>query len=98
MNFTNLAYKASGAVNRSTELDNGHFVSMSGLVERTVAHTPKQNGVAERSNHTLIEKVHTMLLNSGMPKLMWSEPALTTVVSLNRIPTAALSYDSDHTK
>jgi transposase InsO family protein len=34
----------------------------------TVAGTPQQNGVAERMNRTLVEKVRCMLSNAGLTK------------------------------
>ena len=34
----------------------------------TIRHTPQQNGVAERMNRTIIEKVRYMLSNAGLPK------------------------------
>lgn len=39
-------------------------------IEATVAYSPQQNGVAERFNRTLVEKVRTMLIDSKMPKSM----------------------------
>ena len=35
---------------------------------RTVRHTPQHNGVAERMNRTLMEKVRCMLSNAQLPK------------------------------
>lgn len=60
-------------------------------IEATVAYSPQQNGVAERFNRTLIEKVRAMLIDSRLPKKMWCEAALTGVYLMNRSPTAALS-------
>ena len=47
--------------------------------ELTIPHTPQQNGVAERLNHTLIEGVRTMLADSKLPHRFWAE-ALSTAV------------------
>jgi hypothetical protein len=33
---------------------------------KTVPGTPQQNGVAERMNRTIVERVHCMLSNSGL--------------------------------
>ena len=50
---------------------------------RTVAHTPQQNGVAERMNRTILEKVRCMLSNSKMPKSFWAEAASTACYIIN---------------
>ncbi|KAJ9560945.1 LOW QUALITY PROTEIN: hypothetical protein OSB04_006105 [Centaurea solstitialis] len=57
---------------------------------RTVAHTPQQNGVAERMNRTILEKVRCMLSNSKMPKTFWAEAASTACYLINRSPSVAL--------
>ncbi|GKA70202.1 putative ribonuclease H-like domain-containing protein [Tanacetum coccineum] len=41
--------------------------------EFSVARTPRQNGVAERKNRTLIEAVRTMLVDSMLPTTFWAE-------------------------
>ncbi|KAL1536503.1 Retrovirus-related Pol polyprotein from transposon TNT 1-94 [Salvia divinorum] len=40
---------------------------------RTVPLNPQQNGVAERANRTILERVRSMLLASGMEKRFWAE-------------------------
>ena len=39
----------------------------------TVRHTPQQNGMAERMNRTLLEKVRHMLSNASLDKTFWTE-------------------------
>ena len=39
----------------------------------TVRDTPQQNGVAERMNQTILEKVQCMLSNAGLGKAFWAE-------------------------
>ncbi|KAG8500107.1 hypothetical protein CXB51_003710 [Gossypium anomalum] len=39
----------------------------------TVRDTPQQNGVAERMNRTMLEKVRCMLSNAGLGKEFWAE-------------------------
>lgn len=56
-------------------------------IEETMTYTPQQNGVAERFNRTLVEKVRILLLESAMR----SEAAYTAVYIINRCPTSALS-------
>nr|GEV88840.1 zinc finger, CCHC-type [Tanacetum cinerariifolium] len=39
----------------------------------TVVETPQQNGLAERMNITLMDKVRCLLIQSGLPKTFWAE-------------------------
>ena len=41
------------------------------LQEKTIPETPKQNGLAERCNRTLLEMERCLLIDSGLPKMMW---------------------------
>jgi hypothetical protein len=59
-------------------------------VEPTVAYTPEQDGVAERSNRIILERTRSFILDSGCPAFLW--PGLITGVAhtLNRTPTRSL--------
>lgn len=46
----------------------------------TYTHTPQQNGLAERINQIIIEKVRYMLNESGLPQKFWAEVASTDVI------------------
>ena len=56
----------------------------------TVNGMPQQNGVAERMNRTLVEKVRCMLAHSGLSKAFWGEALNYARHLVNRLPTAAL--------
>ena len=58
--------------------------------ELTVPKTPEQNGVAERMNRTLVEKVRSMLCGAKMPQKFWAEALSTAAYLLNRSPTKAV--------
>lgn len=60
---------------------------------RTCVYTPQQNGVAERMNRTIMEKVRTMLSDSGLPKKFWTEATHTATVLINKTPSSALNFD-----
>ncbi|GJR07265.1 ribonuclease H-like domain-containing protein [Tanacetum coccineum] len=47
--------------------------------------TPQQNGVAERKNRTLIEAARTMLADSKLPTMFWTEAVSTACYVLNRV-------------
>lgn len=56
----------------------------------TVHDTPEQNGVAERLNCTLIEKVRAMMLGSQLPHSLWGEALMHAVWLKNQTWTRAL--------
>ena len=45
---------------------------------------PPQNGVAERMNQTIQEKVRSMLSNADLPNGFWAESLATDVHLINR--------------
>ncbi|GJX93040.1 putative ribonuclease H-like domain-containing protein [Tanacetum coccineum] len=47
--------------------------------------TPQQNGVAERKNRTLIEAARTMLADSKLPTMFWTEAVSMACYVLNRV-------------
>ncbi|GJW10630.1 retrotransposon protein, putative, ty1-copia subclass [Tanacetum coccineum] len=56
----------------------------------TVTGTPQQNGVAKRMNRTLMDKVHCLLIQSGLPKTFWAEATCTSAYLINRSPSRAI--------
>ena len=48
--------------------------------------TPQQNGIAERINHTLLDMVRCMLVNSPLLEFLWGEALKTTTYILNQVP------------
>lgn len=54
--------------------------------ETTVAHTPQQNGVAERMNRTLTEKARCFLFDADLPKTYWAEAISMAAYVVNRMP------------
>ncbi|KAH9752745.1 Integrase catalytic domain-containing protein [Citrus sinensis] len=48
------------------------------------------NGVAERMNRTLLEKVRCMLSNAGLDKKFWAEAVSYTSHLVNQLPSAAI--------
>lgn len=58
--------------------------------EQTVPKTPQENGVAERMNRTIVERVRCMLSQSKLPKSFWGEAVQTACYLINRSPSSAL--------
>lgn len=56
----------------------------------TVPGTPQQNGVAERMNRTLVDKVRCMLSQSRLSKVFWAEALSYASYIINRLPASAL--------
>ncbi|KAK0588475.1 hypothetical protein LWI29_001474 [Acer saccharum] len=54
-------------------------------------HTPQQNGVAERMNRTVLEKVRCLLIGSGLSLNFWGEAAATVAYLINRSPSTAIA-------
>ena len=61
--------------------------------EKTVPCTPQQNGVAERMNRTIVEKIRCMLRMANLPKSLWGEAVVTACYLINRSPSVFLGFD-----
>ncbi|GJS53128.1 putative ribonuclease H-like domain-containing protein [Tanacetum coccineum] len=64
-----------------TEFKNAKLIELCGEkgIKRDYSNprTPQQNGVAERKNRTLIEAARTMLADSKLPTMFWTEAVST---------------------
>lgn len=54
--------------------------------QKTTPYTPQQNGVSERMNRTIIERVRCMLTDAKMSPKFWAEAAVTATYLQNRVP------------
>ena len=67
------------------------FLRSEGIERRlTVAHTPQQNGIAERMNRTILEMARCMFLQSKLTPSFWGEAVTTACHVRNRCPTSSL--------
>ena len=66
------------------------------LHQSSCAHTPQQNGVAERKNHHLIETARTILLHYHVPFRFWGDAVLTACYLINRMPSSVLHAQIPH--
>ena len=69
---------------------NDHLKQAGTLRNLTVHDTPEHNGIAERLNRTLLERVRAMLHASQLPKFLWGEAIKHAVWLKNRTSTKAL--------
>lgn len=61
--------------------------------EKIVPGTPQHNGVAERMNRTIMEKVRSMIRMAGLSKSFWGEAVRIACYLINRSPSAPLNFD-----
>lgn len=73
----------------SEEFSN-HLKKQGTIRKLTVHDTPEHNGVAERLNRTILEKVRAMFHDSGLPKFLWAEATAHAVYLKNRTWTRTL--------
>ena len=94
LHYKALVEKETSAKIQKIKADNGgeynsekfhQFCQKEGIsIHYTVPYTPEQNGVAERLNLTLLNKVRSVLAESSLPKDLWGE-IITTCNYLNNI-------------
>lgn len=67
-----------------------------GILHQTTApYSPQQNGMAERMNRTIVEKVRCMLADAKLSKGFWAEAVSTAVKIINSIPNTAGKISPD---
>ena len=66
------------------------------LHQSSCAHTPQQNGVAERKNRHLIETTRTLLLHYHVPFRFWGDAVLTACYLINCMPSSVLHAQIPH--
>ena len=55
--------------------------------------TPKLNGLAERMNHIIMERVRSMFSHAKLSNSYWVKAMLTVVYLINRFPSVPLNVD-----
>ena len=100
LNWKNMVETQTGRRIKRLRTDNGgeyrndpfdKICQDEGIVRHfTVRDTPQQNGVAERMNRTLLEKVRCMLSNAGLGRQFWAEAVTYASHLINRLPSTAI--------
>lgn len=68
------------------------FLKGKGILQQTsCAHTPQQNGVAERKHCHLIEMARCLLTNMSVPHSFWPDALLTACYLINRLPSSSIN-------
>jgi len=74
-----------------TSLEFTQYLRRQGIeAQVTTPYTPQSNGVSERANRTIMERVRSMMSWSGLPDLFWAEAVATATYLKNRTPTRGL--------
>ncbi|GJY77138.1 retrovirus-related pol polyprotein from transposon TNT 1-94 [Tanacetum coccineum] len=94
IDFLKLVHRGIHAQVRTIQTDKGTkflnktlhaYFAQEGIEHQTsTTQTPKQNGVVERQNHTLVEAARTMLSAAKVPLFFWVEAIATTCFTQNR--------------
>jgi hypothetical protein len=67
------------------------FLHEQGTKQHLMMHdTPQHNAVAKTLNHRLLEHVHTLITQAGLPKMLWSKALHFTVRVKNHTLTCVL--------
>ena len=75
------------------------FLSNCGIFHQMSApYAKEQNGLIERTNRTLMNKVRCMLYQANLPLYLWGEALLTAVYLYNRTPHSALKHITPYEK
>ena len=73
-----------------------HLKKAGTIRKLTVHDTPEHNGVAERLNRTLLEKVRAMLHESDLPKFLWAEAAVRLMLCTSKIGHGHVPLGTQH--
>ncbi|KAH9648891.1 hypothetical protein KPL70_025781 [Citrus sinensis] len=101
-NWKVLVEKQTGKTVKKLRTDNGlefynqvfdEFCAKEGIARhKTVRMTPQQNGLVERMNRTLMDKVRCMMIQAKLPKNLWAEILNTACYLVNLSPSTAIEF------
>ncbi|KAI0508127.1 hypothetical protein KFK09_014261 [Dendrobium nobile] len=74
------------------------FKQLGIIHQYSCAHTPPQNGVAERKHKHILETIRSLLIEANLPRSLWVEALLASVYLINRIPSRSLQNLSPYHK
>ena len=84
------------ATDNGTEYTNKRFKALlntKGITHQlSPVYTKEPNGIVERVNRTLMDKVRCLLANAKLPNYFWGEACLTATYLYNRTPHSSLDF------
>ena len=85
--------RSDGAYEYTTSLQFQKIVNRLGITHQvTMPYSPQQNGIAERTNRTLMNMTRCMLEDSILPRDFWEDAIAMSTFVLNRTPSRTLSW------
>ena len=82
------------------EFDNkrfkGAFITYGIIQQYSAAYTHEQNGLIERINRTILEKVRCLLFTAKLPKYLWGEAVSAAVYLYNRTPHSQIGFKTPY--
>ena len=88
------------ATDNGTEFINNKFklyLLKHGIIHQlSPIYTPESNGLVERINRTILNKVRCLLFNANLPKYLWGEAVLVATYLYNRTPHSKLDYKTPY--
>ncbi|KAL2246003.1 UNVERIFIED_CONTAM: Retrovirus-related Pol polyprotein from transposon TNT 1-94 [Sesamum indicum] len=73
------------------------FYKREGIIHQTTCtYTPQQNGVVERKHKHLLEVARSLMFQSKLPKMFWTDAILTATYIINRLPTPILKWKTPY--
>lgn len=66
------------------------------IIEYTVPYNPQMNGVSERMNRTICDKMRALLYESKLPEEFWGDAVLTATYLTNRSATVSLKSETPY--
>lgn len=75
----------------TSKLFNSYCEEAGIMRQLTTPYSPRQNGVVERKNRTVVEMARSFLKEKSLPSMFWAEAVCHSVYILNRLPTRAIS-------
>ncbi|POS82168.1 hypothetical protein EPUL_005540, partial [Erysiphe pulchra] len=88
------------ATDNGSEYTNKRFKAL--LEKKGITHqlspvyTKEPNGMVERVNRTLMDKVRCLLSNANLPNFLWGEACLTATYLYNRTPHSSLNFKTPY--
>lgn len=99
--FQSLVERQTGAKIKTIRTDNGtefvnsefsSYLNSCGIQHQTtVPYSPQQNGVAERTNRSVVEKARSLMAEGDLTKAYWEDATRAAVYLKNRCPHRALN-------